>query len=242
MGAKIAIDAGHGLYTAGKRCMKKLDSKETREWTLNSRIANKLEEWLSSFECQVLRVDDRNGKNDITLAERVKKANDWGADVYISIHHNAGVKGGAGGGTEVYYYSNNPERERQAKALYNSVVAITGLRGNRSTPVKKYGFYVVKHTKMPAFLIEDGFMDSSVDVPVILSDAHANNTAMGLLNFIVNEFKLSANNAVKPSPKPEVKNDVLYKVQVGAFENKANAEALKERLQGDGYEAVIVSG
>ena len=37
--AKIAIDAGHGLYTEGKRCLKSLDPNETREWQLNERVA-----------------------------------------------------------------------------------------------------------------------------------------------------------------------------------------------------------
>ena len=46
MGIKVAIDAGHGLYTSGKRCMKSLDPNETREWVLNSRIAEKLERLL----------------------------------------------------------------------------------------------------------------------------------------------------------------------------------------------------
>ena len=43
---KIAIDAGHGLYTAGKRCLKSIDPNETREWVLNSRIAGKVIEKL----------------------------------------------------------------------------------------------------------------------------------------------------------------------------------------------------
>jgi N-acetylmuramoyl-L-alanine amidase len=64
---KLALDAGHGINTAGKRCMKALDSKETREWTLNSRVANYIEEYLKDYEgYSVLRVDDKDdGKTDI---------------------------------------------------------------------------------------------------------------------------------------------------------------------------------
>ena len=46
---KIALDAGHGLYTAGKRCLKSIDPNETREWSLNSRIAEKVTEKLETY-------------------------------------------------------------------------------------------------------------------------------------------------------------------------------------------------
>ena len=226
---RIAIDAGHGLHTLGKRCLKKLDSKQTREWTLNDRIADKLERLLVSYNCEVLRTDDTTGAKDVSLANRVKAANDWGADVFISIHHNAGINGGSGGGTEVFWSSSKAERETQAQALYEEVVSLTRLIGNRADRVKEKGFYVIKNTSMPAFLIENGFMDSSTDVPVILSESHADKTAQGLLNFLTGEFGLTK------------KESTLYRVQCGAFSNKANAEALKEKLEADGYEAVIVS-
>ena len=226
---RVVIDAGHGLNTLGKRCLKKLDSKQTREWTLNDRIADKLERLLTEYNCEVLRSDDTTGAKDVSLANRVKAANDWKADVFISIHHNAGINGGSGGGTNVYWCSSKAERKAQAQALYDAVISQTGLKGNRATPVAKHKFYVIKNTSMPAFLLENGFMDSSTDVPVILSEAHAEKTAKGLLNFLIGEFGLTK------------KENVLYKVQCGAFSNKANAEALKEKLEADGYEVVIVS-
>ena len=226
---RIAIDAGHGLHTLGKRCLKKLDSKETREWTLNDRIADKLERLLVSYNCEVLRTDDTTGAKDISMANRVKAANDWGADVFISIHHDAGINGGSGGGTTVYYCSSKAERKAQAEALYKSLMAETGLKGNRATPVRNNNFYVIKNTSMPAFLIENGFMDSSADVPVILSESHADKTAQALLNFLISEFGLAK------------KESTLYRVQCGAFRSKELAEELKRKLEADGYEAVIVS-
>lgn len=234
---KICIDAGHGLYTSGKRCMKKLDNNETREWTLNDRIADKLEVMLKAYNCEVLRADDTTGLTDVSLANRVKKANNWGADIYISIHHNAGVNGGSGGGTQVYYYSSKAERKTQATKLYNDIVNMTKLVGNRSQKVIKKGYAVLKNTKMPAFLIENGYMDSATDVPVILTETHSFYTAQAILIFLVNELGLT-----KVAGEVEPESNVLYRVQVGAFKSKANAEALKTRLKADGYEAVVVSG
>lgn len=186
----IAIDAGHGMGTAGKRCLKSIDPLETREWYLNDRIADILETKLAAYNCHVLRVDDTTGVKDIPLATRVKTANSANADVYVSIHHNAGLNGRSGGGTVVYYHSAAAERPGQAQSLYNAVTARTSLTGNRSSRIIKNGFYVLRKTKAPAFLIENGFMDSLIDVPVILTSTHAEKTAQGILAFLILEFNL----------------------------------------------------
>ena len=157
----IAIDAGHGHYTAGKRCMKSLDPQQTREHDLNDRVADRVEAYLAAYDCKVLRTDDATGAKDISLSARVKAANAAGADVFISIHHNAGCNGSASGGTVVYHYGGTA-RAAQARQLYKAVVDRTGLAGNRSKTVVKNGYYVLKKTSMPAFLIENGFMDSKI--------------------------------------------------------------------------------
>ncbi len=230
---KIAIDAGHGLTTAGKRCLKSIDASQTREWFLNSRIAEKLEELLKGYNCSVMRTDDTTGKTDVSLSERCDRANAWGADIFISIHHNAGLNGRTGGGTQVYYHGDS-ERTARAKRLYDAVVAETKLVGNRSSKVIKKDFYVVTYTKMASFLLENGFMDSPEDTPVILTDAHANKTAQGIFNFLVAELKLER--------KSDTAADTIYRVQCGAFKVKENAEALRDKLIKSGFEAVIISG
>lgn len=187
----IALDAGHGLHTAGKRCLADIDSQETREWTLNNKIADKLEALLQSYSCDVLRVSDITGEQDISLSQRVRRANQEKASLFLSIHHNAGIHGGSGGGTVVYYYASDPERTAQAQRLYNAIVGQTGLIGNRAQKIQKYGYYVLAHTSMPAFLIENGFMDSTTDTPLILTQQHTNKTAEGILRFLVQELSLT---------------------------------------------------
>lgn len=187
----IALDAGHGMNTLGKRCMKALDPNQTREWWLNDRIMDKVQAMLANYDCTVIRVDDTTGAKDISLSARVKAANAAKADIYISVHHNAGLSGRDGGGTVVYYYSNKEYRAAQAIDLYNAIVNQTKLIGNRSSKVIKNGFYVLKYTNMPAFLVENGFMDSPTDVPIILSEKHANLTAQGVVNFIAKELSLT---------------------------------------------------
>ncbi len=179
----VCIDCGHGLTTKGKQC---LDG--TKEWVLNSRIGEYVEKMLTERGITVVRSDDRSGKTDVPLSSRVRKANEV-ADYFISIHHNAGIKGGHGGGIVVFWYSSKSERERQARALYNRAVAITGLKGNRSNPVVKKSFYVLRKTKCPALLIECGFMDSVRDLPIIKTEEFALGIAQAITEFVLNDIK-----------------------------------------------------
>ena len=191
----IALDAGHGMHTAGKRCLKSIDPNETREWWLNDRIADRVQEMLAAYDCTVLRVDDTTGAKDISLSARVKAANAAKADIYISVHHNAGINGGSGGGTVVFYYA-GAARQMQAYKLYNAVISRTGLVGNRSSKVAgndQKSLYVIRNTNMPAFLIENGFMDSWADTPIILTQEHAEKTAQGIVDFLAAELRLQKN-------------------------------------------------
>ena len=186
---KLALDAGHGLYTAGKRCLKSLDPNETREWTLNSRICNKIQQKLTEYDgIEVLRVDDTTGKTDVALANRCRTANNWGANYYLSIHHNAGIKGGTGGGFEVYRYiklSATGETARKQDILVQELIIAGVSKGNRSSNSKAADFAVLRDTAMEAALIECAFMDSATDVPVLLTDDFAERVANACVNAIV---------------------------------------------------------
>lgn len=219
----LALDAGHGKYTAGKRIT--LNGYDpTPEWWMNDRIMDIVEnELVSNYDVLVLRVDDTTGKKDIPLATRVNMANKAGADAYISMHHNAGINGGVGGGTVVFYYSSNIQRRDQAQKLYNYITDETRLYGNRSQQVIKKGFYVIKNTKMPAFLIENGFMDSKTDVPIILSEEHAKKTAKGLVAFIVEQFSLEPLKVSVSAPQKPTEVSQYYPKYSGAKTTLSNA-------------------
>ena len=191
MSFKLAISAGHYLYTPGKRCEKSLDPNETREWILNDRIADKLEKIL--FKCdgiEVLRLDDTNGKKVVSNEERANIANKWGADFYLAIHHNAAwlEKGETfdGGGIVAYAHTNASAKSYEWQSdLYASAIKHTGLKGNRANPLAKAALYECGAPKCPAVLMECGFMNSTVDVPIILSEAYADNLAKAFAEVIV---------------------------------------------------------
>lgn len=182
----IALDAGHYLGTPGKRCLKSIDPGETREWVLNSRIADKVQAILKDYQVDILRVDDPTGQTDVTLQERTDKANQAKADLYLSIHANAGINGGSGGGIVLYAYSYPDEESiRVRDTIYQYTVSTTGLKGNRANPKTTANFHVLRETNMPAVLGEFGFMDSTTDTPIILTEEFADHCADGIAAALV---------------------------------------------------------
>lgn len=218
--AKIALDAGHGLYTPGKRCLKKLDKRETREWIINDRVTDALELYLKLAGHSVLRVDDwDDGHTDVTLNDRVRKANNWKADAYISVHHNAGINGGSGGGTVVYVSKGCQAKSIQLQeAVYKRVIVRGKLKGNRSDGTLSANFYVIRKTKMPAILIECGFMDSVVDIKHILDTDWSEQVGLGIAEGVCEVFggSIPDQKPSKPSPKPDkpVGKSFLVRVKI----------------------------
>lgn len=209
MAFKIALSAGHGKNTAGKRCLKSLDSKETREWVLNSRIADKVEDLLKDYSgYELIRLDDRSGAIDISLPKRSNIANNFKANFYLAIHHNAGVNGGKGGGIMAFVYTKpSVESLEWQRTLYNALIEKTGLKGNRSMPLAKANLHECREPYMPAVLLELGFMDSSTDVPVILTEKYADQCAKAIVEVLVKKGNLIKKQSV---------NKTFYKVKVTA--------------------------
>ena len=166
---KIAYCAGHYINTPGKRLPKELDPNETREWVLNDRVADAFAEAAAQYEDVLLyRTDDCTGKTFVDIPDRVAQANAWGADLYIDMHHNAAGKVFPGGGVEAFSYPGSAKGKEYRDAIYKSVLEAGGLKGNRSNPLQEKKFDSLALTNMPAVLIEYGYMDSTVDAPVIL--------------------------------------------------------------------------
>ena len=113
-------------------------------------------------------------------------------DFYLSIHHNAGINGGSGGGIVAYVYTKVDDVTKAwQKELYDAAAAQTGLKGNRSVPLASADLHECRETKMPAVLMEMGFMDSTTDTPIILTDDYATKSADALVSVIVRRAGLT---------------------------------------------------
>ena len=156
---KIALDAGHGINTPGKRT-----PDGEREWTFNSKVALAVIAKLNTFQnVEILRLDDSTGKTDVALVTRTNRANTWKADVLVSMHHNAYLgKWGSHGGIETYTQPGASQQSRDiAAVVHPRVVKAMGLQDRGR---KTLNLHMLRESSMPAILIEGGFMDSTVDI------------------------------------------------------------------------------
>lgn len=207
MAKKVAVCAGHGgnNSTPGKRT-----PDGEYEWNFNDKVIRAGIALLEANGVEVLRTDDASGKTDVPLNTRTQKANDWGADVYWSSHHNALTGKWIDGGLGIETYTQNGNRkeaERLASIVHPKYVKAMGLRDRG---LKKANFAITRQTKMPAILTEGGFMDSKVDIVAMRDEkklkAQGEAIAEGILEYL--GIKKTANaptETTKPAKKPAKK-------------------------------------
>ena len=180
---KIAIDAGHGLNTPGKR-----SPDGMREYEFNRAVATYAASHLEkSGGIQVLFVHE--DKRDVPLKERTAKAANFGADLYISIHANAYGSGWSeANGIETYVY---PTKPKEATALANMVqhdlIQVTKLK-NRG--VKTANFQVLRETKCPAILVECGFMTNRKEASLLKTKPYRKKCGESIANSILAQYQL----------------------------------------------------
>ena len=214
---KLSLSAGHYYYTLGKRCDKKLDPNRTREWVLNDRICDKIEDKLKAYDgIEILRLDDTTGQKGISLKARSDASNKWGASLYLAIHHNAGINRGSGGGVVSFTYTKPTTEELEwQKLFYNAIIEKTGLKGNRATPLAKKNLHECREPKAAAILLECGFMDSKTDVPIILTEDFAEKVAKACVEVIVKKAKLKLKSETEVKAEEKTTDYITYTVKKG---------------------------
>lgn len=186
---KIAYCAGHDLNTPGKRVPAALDDAQTREWVLNDRIADAFAAAAESYpEIELLRTDDPLGLTTVPIAKRTAKANAWGADLYIDMHHNAGIDLGKGGGLTIFSYPGSEKGRQYRNEVYDALLAAGAPKGNRSQPLREKKFLSLSKTKMPAILIEYAFMDSPADWKTICEADFAQRMGTATLEAVAKQY------------------------------------------------------
>jgi len=141
----IVIDAGHGGHDRGGGPGQRIPEKP---YTLD--VALRLRARLR--EAGFRTVMTRDGDYFVGLRERCQIANSQGDAVFVSVHFNSAPREGASG-IETYYYSGRSAS--LAAALHSAVVRNLGAEDRR---VRVRGYYVLRHTEIPAVLVEGGFL------------------------------------------------------------------------------------
>lgn len=192
------------------------------------------------YDCTV---DNGTSANNV-LTNIVKKCNAHSVDLDVSIHFNAGVKDASGNGktagTEVYVYNSSSKAKSYAEKV---CAAIAGL-GFKNRGVKiNSSLYVLRKTTAPAMLIECCFVDDKDDVALYDYQSMAEAIVYGITGQKytepVNDDKddeASASGAETAAGDEKS----IYRVQVGAYSNKGNAEAMQKKLKAAGFDAAIV--
>jgi N-acetylmuramoyl-L-alanine amidase len=214
---KVFLSAGHGGSDPGAV------ANGLREKTINLNTLLACQEVLVRHGVTV--TCSRTTDADDPVQREVIEANASDADLAVSFHANAG----GGDGFEVFYYTENLAAEKLARLCEKHVKAL----GQNSRGLKRgNSLYFIKNTKMTSVLVESFFVDSKNDAKI--GDTVAEQKAFGvayakaILEYLGIPYK------EKPT------DDTIYRVQVGAYKVKTNAENLQNTLKKSGYEAIIV--
>lgn len=193
MSKLIALDAGHGLNTAGKQTPDGI-----KEWTLNDKVRDKVVAMLSDYDVDFIFPDSNDGEYDESLASRRSLYISENVDVVVSIHHNA-YKGtwGTATGVEVFVDKNSTAADTKlASLIYKRLPEYTGLKGRG---IKKANWYIINQNKIPAVLVEGGFMDTKKDYAVITSDDGQTGYAKAVAEALIEFLDLKKASAASPS-------------------------------------------
>lgn len=188
MAIKIFIDQGHNPNNPNAGA----EGNGLREQDIVFRIGILLAELFRenpAFEVKLSRptLDVQLGTSNTTsLRERVRLANEWGADYFLSLHTNASSVPSATG-VEAFAYSKPSDAFDLGTDIINGISELTGLR-NRGMKVRS-GLYVLRKTSMPAVLIELGFITNPNDARLMVDEPEL--FAQGIYNGSLEFFGLS---------------------------------------------------
>ena len=167
------------------------------------------------------------------MYERVRESNLFNADIHLAIHTNATVKHNVTGGTQILLYSLTGERKKVGKAVFDRLGPFTpGSSAERL--IEKPSFYEINSAKGITVYCECEFHDTKEGSEFIIKNTKkiGELIAKGICDYY--GIKINENN------NDNSKNNILYTVQVGAFENKNNAEKYLEKIKKAGFDAIII--
>lgn len=179
----VIIDAGHGGADPGKV------AGGIHEKDINLSIAKEVEKELINRGYTVImtREDDvmPSNKQD-EMYKRKKIANGSEGDIFVSIHQNSAGQSGAKG-FQVYYFHKSEESLKLANSIYQKIKEEV----NPSTKFKPIGnndYYVLRQTKMPAVLVECGFLTNSGERWLLTTKEYQQKMAKGIANGVDDYF------------------------------------------------------
>lgn len=207
------FDPAHGGYDNGASYQGRKEKDDVLRAALA--VGEKLED--EGYNVLYTRTTDRYD----SPIEKAGIANRSGADYFISFHRNSGTNPNTYNGTQALVYAADTEAERIGEAINQELVDF-GFKD--LGVVERPGLVVLRRTKMPAVLMELGFINNDMDNQMF--DERFNDMVDAIVDGVEKAIPLEGITK-------------RYGVQVGLFRHESNAQYLKEQLEDQGYFANV---
>lgn len=180
----IVIDAGHGGKDSGASSS---ISPKYKEKTLNLSTAILLDKYLNRMGYKTTLTRDQD--IFIPLQKRAEIANEVDSNLFVSIHFNASPNTEAQG-IEVFYFDEKNSRTECSEKLAKTILSkLTEETEAKARGARKGDFRVIRETKMPAVLVEGGFLTNPSERTKILNKNYREKIALGIAKGIDSYIK-----------------------------------------------------
>ena len=233
----LILDAGHSFSTAGKR-----NEKENfYEWEFNNDMQYKIKSRCEELGIKVFLTNPKPDKvSDMALTTRASLANDYWLrnskpkSIFISLHANASSNASARG-TETYHASNASTASKNfAKVLNNEIVKTMKELdpASKDRGVKTENFTVIYKASMPSVLCEYAFYSNLDDLKILKNNRSelVEATVKAICQFFRIEYKKEIT----------TNTNKLYKVCIGAYKDKDNADKILNEAKGKGFKDAYI--
>ena len=216
---KVFIGVGHGGSDPGAV------ANGVKEKDLNLSIAKACRDELKRHGVEVML--SRAKDEDDTLSEEIKECNAFSPDLAVDIHNNAG----GGDGAEVFYSHLGGKGKILAENILSEILKVG--QNSRGAKIRKnsqgkdyYGF--IRETSCPAVIVECAFVDNASDLKILATEGDRQKVGQAIAKGVLKTLGV------------EHQGERLYRVQVGAYLLKSNAEDMQKKIKAVGFDAFIV--
>lgn len=216
---KVFIGVGHGGSDPGAV------ANGVKEKDLNLSIAKACRDELVRHGVEV-RMSRTKDEND-PLSEEIRECNAYAPDLAVDIHNNAG----GGDGAEAFYHYGGGKSKTLADNILSEIVKVG--QNSRGAKVRKnsqgkdyYGF--IRETSAPAVIVECAFVDNASDLKILATESDRQKVGRAIAKGVLKTLGI------------EIQGEKLYRVQVGAYLLRSNAEDIQKKIKAVGFDAFIV--
>lgn len=229
--ATIVIDAGHGGFDNGASFQGRKEKDDNLRLALA--VGEKLEQM--GYDVIYTRTEDIYQ----SPYEKAQIANEANADYFISFHRNSSEGENNYSGSMSLIYGGDERARRLAESINEQLEksGFTDLGIDERT-----GLVVLRRTKMPAVLIEAGFINNEKDNQIFDNNfnAIASNIAQGIADVVPLSNSNTKNNESMETEEAVVnRKDTRYSVEVGRFRYETTANYMAEQLREKGIESFV---